>query len=230
MIDIQNKKMLEHKFAEDFSSPFYPLLADIYLIEGDLRRARKVCELGLDHNSNNIDGKFVFAKVAMAEKKFFVAEKWLKKVVYENPSHFNGLRMLIKLEFQLNRSTKTIRNYINRLLKFLHNDSECLEWLNKIQAPDPGQKPDEKTVSQTVPTLSAVENNLSLIKSEPIVGKIYEIEKSMATFTMVHVLKSQQHYNQALSVLEVLESIGGDRSKISREKDDILRRLSAAHK
>ena len=77
--------MLESKFAEDFASPFFPILADMYLLEGDLSRARKVCEVGLDHDSTNIDGKFVYAKVALAEEKFTAAEKWLKKVVAENP-------------------------------------------------------------------------------------------------------------------------------------------------
>ena len=55
-------------------------------------------------------------------------------MVDENPAHFNALRMLIKLEFQLNRSPKTIQNYINRLLKFLPKDAECMEWLNNIRA------------------------------------------------------------------------------------------------
>ena len=127
MIDILDKKMLESTFADDFASPYYPILAELYLQEGDLSRARRVCEIGLDHDSTNIDGKFIFAKVAIAEEKFTVAEKWLKKVVDENPAHFNALRMLIRLEFQLSRSHKTIQNYINRILQFLPEDLECIE-------------------------------------------------------------------------------------------------------
>ena len=52
----------------------------------------------------------------------------------------------------------------------------------------------------------------------------------MATFTMVQVLKSQQHYNQALAVLEVLESMGQDNGKISLEKDEILKCISESQK
>ena len=73
MIDILDKKMMESTFADDFASPYYPILAELYLQEGDLSRARRVCEIGLDHDSTNVDGKFVFAKVAMAEEKFTVA-------------------------------------------------------------------------------------------------------------------------------------------------------------
>ena len=69
MIDITDKIALESIFAEDFSSPYYPILANLYLQEGDLRRAKKVCEIGLDHDSSNADGKFILAKVAQAENK-----------------------------------------------------------------------------------------------------------------------------------------------------------------
>ena len=33
----------------------------------------------------------------------------------------------------------------------------------------------------------------------------YDLEESMATFTMLQVLKSQKHYQQALAVLKMLE-------------------------
>ena len=78
MIDILDKKLLESTFADDFASPYFPILAELYLNEGDLSRAHKVCEVGLDHDSTNIDGNFIFAKVALAEEKFTVAEKWPK--------------------------------------------------------------------------------------------------------------------------------------------------------
>ena len=47
MIKKFNKKHLENAFSEDFATPLFPLLADIYLSEGDLNRAAKVCEIGL---------------------------------------------------------------------------------------------------------------------------------------------------------------------------------------
>jgi tetratricopeptide (TPR) repeat protein len=223
MIDILDKKMLESTFADDFASPYYPILAELYLQEGDLSRARKVCEIGLDHDSTNVDGKFVFAKVAMAEEKFTVAEKWLKKVVDENPAHFNALRMLIRLEFQLSRSQKTIQNYINRILQFLPEDPECMEWLKNIQAletvePAPG------------PTETKPEKNSSIQSPKPDTEKKYKIEKAMATLTMAQVLESQRHYHEALAVIDVLESNGQDSNQIARKKEEILQHISASKK
>ena len=223
MIDILDKKMLESTFADDFASPYYPILAELYLQEGDLSRARRVCEIGLDHDSTNIDGKFVFAKVTMAEEKFTVAEKLLKKVVDENPAHFNALRMLIRLEFQLSRSQKTIQNYINRILQFLPEDAECMEWLKNIQALETVEPPPR-------PTETKPEKNSSIKSPKPDTEKKYKIETVMATLTMAQVLESQRHYHEALAVLDVLESNGQDSSQIAQKKEEILQHISASKK
>jgi len=209
MIDLTNKKFLETKFAEDFASPFYPMLADLYLLEGDLARARKVCEVGLDHDSTNVDGKYILGKVAVAENKLTLAEKWLKQVVNENPAHFTALRLLINVEIQLKRGVKTIQTYINRLLQFIPYDEECLKWLNEINASS--DLVDSKTLPDSTPQKT----------TEPIIEKSYEIVESMATFTMVKVLKSQKHFHQALAVLEILKAKGRDCARISGERAEI---------
>ena len=209
MIDLTNKKFLETKFAEDFASPFYPMLADMYLLEGDLTRAKKVCEVGLDYDSTNVDGKYILGKVAVAENKLTLAEKWLKQVVNENPAHFTALRLLINVEIQLKRGVKTIQTYINHLLQFIPHDEECLKWLNEINAS--GDLVDSKTLPDSTHQKT----------TEPIIDQSYEIVESMATFTMVKVLKSQKHFHQALAVLEVLKAKGRDGERISGERAEI---------
>jgi len=214
MIDLTNKKLLETKFAEDFATPLYPILADMYLLEGDLTRARKVCEVGLDHDSTNVDGKYILGKVAVAENKLILAEKCLKQVVNENPAHFTALRLLINVEIQLKRSVKTIQSYISRLLQFIPYDDECLKWLNEINAL--GALPGSDGITENITPNSADQK-----ATEPIIEKSYEIVDSMATFTMVKVLKSQKHFHQALAVLEILKSRGRDGERISGEKAEI---------
>ena len=209
MIDLTNKKFLETKFAEDFASPFYPMLADMYLLEGDLTRAKKVCEVGLDYDSTNVDGKYILGKVAVAENKLTLAEKWLKQVVNENPAHFTALRLLINVEIQLKRGVKTIQAYINHMLQFIPHDEECLKWLNEINAS--GDLVDSKTLPDSTPQKT----------TEPIIDQSYEIVESMATFTMVKVLKSQKHFHQALAVLEILKAKGRDGERIAGEKAEI---------
>ena len=221
MININDKTALEGVFAENFGSHYYPILANLYLQEGDLRRAKKVCEVGLKHDSSNVDGKFILAKVALAENKLTVAEKWLKQVVDENPAHFNALRLLIKIEIQLTRSLNTIQIYISRLLQFLPYDKECIQWLNEINKLETSNS---QSITSPNPE-SLPENNLpnatSKITNENLVKNNYEIVESMATFTMVQVLKSQKYYHQALAVLDVLKSNGRDSDRIAKEKNDI---------
>ena len=218
MININDKTALEGVFAEDFGSPYYPILANLYLQEGDLRRAKKVCEVGLKHDPSNVDGKFILAKVAMAENKLTVAEKWLKQVVDENTANFNALRLLISLEIQLGRSPKTIQTYVSRLLQFLPYDNECIKWLDEIN-----------TLDAVIVSESPPDNNLSnsapIESPNPVIKDQYEIVESMATLTMVQVLKSQKHYHQALSVLDVLKSNGRDSDRIAKEKNDIQQLL-----
>ena len=225
MININDKTALEGVFAENFGSHYYPILANLYLQEGDLRRAKKVCEVGLKHDSSNVDGKFILAKVALAENKLTVAEKWLKQVVDENPAHFNALRLLIKIEIQLTRSLNTIQIYISRLLQFLPYDKECIQWLNEINKLETSNS---QSITSPDPE-SLPENNLSnatsKITNENLVKNNYEIVESMATFTMVQVLKSQKYYHQALAVLDVLKSNGRDSDRIAKEKNDIQQLL-----
>ena len=220
MIDLTDKKLLETKFAEDFATPIYPILADMYLLEGDLARARKVCEVGLVHDSTNVDGKYILGKVAIAENKLTLAEKWLKQVVDENPAHFTALRLLINIEIKLKRSAKTIQTYISHLLQFIPYDDECLKWLNEINAlggvVDSKALPDSDGLSENITPNSADKKT-----ANSIIKISYEIVESMATFTMVKVLKSQKHFHQALAVLEILKAKGRDGERISGEAAEI---------
>ncbi|MDP6935905.1 MAG: hypothetical protein QGF36_00595 [Candidatus Marinimicrobia bacterium] len=222
MIDITNKKALEDAFAENFASPYYPVLANLYLQEGDLVRAKKVCEVGLEHDGNNIDGKFILAKIALAENKLTVAEKWLKLVVLENPAHFRALRLLVNIEFQLKRSHNTIRGYVLKLLQYLPDDAETLHWLSELGV-DQEKSLEPATEDNSKNIKNSAEDSPSPAKpsSNPHNSDTYTLEPSMATFTMVQVLKSQKHFNQAILVLNMLESKGKDPEKIAALRSDI---------
>jgi len=217
MINITDKKNLENAFAQDFGSPYFPVLADLYMQEGDLRRAKMVCEIGLEYSSNNDLGKFILAKVFLAEEKFTLAERWLKQVVNGNPGNFNALRILIRLEFTLKRSPSTIMKYIQYILQYLPNDVECLGWLKNIS--DELKEDKKQLISNN--NDDGLSNGAHVTMPNTIENIDYEMEESMATFTMLQVLKSQKHYQQALAVLKMLESKNIDDERISKERSDI---------
>ena len=205
-----NKKELEQIFADDFSSPYFPVLANIYLNDGDLLRAKQVCKIGINHDQNNAMGKMILAKIAMVEEKPSVAERWLKRIIINDVGNFSALRMLIRIEFILNRKHKTIRQYINMILRFLPNDIEANKWLK------------DASINSVPATKKIAQNTVSkkTIQSIPIKQK-HAITSSMATFTMLGVLKKQKSYQQALAVLDALELKKIDVPRIKKERKNL---------
>ena len=54
----------------------------MYLKSNDLKRARKVCDIGFNYHENDISGWFVYAKIEKAEGNLKEVEKALEKVLF----------------------------------------------------------------------------------------------------------------------------------------------------
>ena len=233
VIDINNITELEHAFAEDFGTPIFPVLANHYLKNKEMKRSRKVCELGLEHSPYNSDGKFILAKLNLYENKLINGEQLLKQVVDENPVHINGLRILIEVMRSLNRSSNTITKYIHRILNVLPNDEDSLALLASIEN-SPKSEPiplvDPKiNIENIASPKKVIAQKEAKVKQEvpPLEVHVFDVGVSMATFTMVGVLKSQKHYRQALAVLSRLEEKGADVKRITTERAELKKLLSA---
>ena len=57
-----SRKALEHIFANNFSSPVFPILADIYCKNKEYERALKVCSIGLNNDPDNLLGNLFYQK------------------------------------------------------------------------------------------------------------------------------------------------------------------------
>ena len=62
-MDLTNQIELELYFADHFDTILFPVLAELYLDQNDLRRARKVCDIGLKYNQNDVSGLYILAKI-----------------------------------------------------------------------------------------------------------------------------------------------------------------------
>ena len=221
MNNLLNQKYLEQKFADDFSSPLFPVLANLYFKKDDLLRAKKVCEIGLQHAPENYTGKFILAKILISEKKFQQAEKILKSVIKNDPINISSLRLLIYISNQINRSNNTIIKYVKTLLSLIPNDAEASKWLeqkghhtnhNIDFIPKRGQ-----SETRTKEILLTSDQN-------------YSIQNNMITFTMVNILIKQKQYNQANEVLDVLKLNGSDSNKIIDIKNKIAKLILTEEK
>ena len=227
IININNISELEHAFAEDFGTPVFPVLANLYLKNKEMKRSRKVCELGLENSPNNSDGKFILAKLNLYENKLMNGEQLLKQVVNENPVHINGLRILIEVMRALNRSPNSIKKYIQKILRILPDDDDSLTLLNSLNVSDNVKPKTKKPEGANAAvhnnkkiTAPKKETRAKLITSPPE-DLVFDVGVSMATFTMVGVLKSQKHYKQALAVLGRLEEKGADQKRIMSERETL---------
>ena len=110
--------------------------------------------------------------------------------------------------------------YIQHILQYLPKDVECQGWLDDI-ADISNELPKEKRVGTSEKNNTTVSNGTPDIAPKLIEEIDYNLEESMATFTMLQVLKSQKYYQQALAVLKMLESKNMDAVRITRERDEI---------
>lgn len=212
-MDIHNKAELELYFADHLDTILFPVLADIYFTEEDHSRARKVCEIGLKHHPNQVDGLFVFANVSLAEGQITEAERSLKKIQKSEVIHLQGAVLLAQVQEALGRAKNTIRKSWEAVLKIDANHRQAKKTLEtligqhgvKVKTGSPEERARAKEKKSETPP---IDEHL-----EPM-----SISPKLATFTLVSVLKNQGLFHQALEVLSVLEEKGGDPERLAKEK------------
>ena len=162
-----------------------------------------------------------YRKIALAQEKPAVAEKWLKQIINHDAGNLKALRILIRLAVLLQRSPKAIKSYLNIILAHLPNDKECNELLNTLENKSANNMINKnisnkkKGEAYNNPSTS-IQNKLDAIKKID-----YKVGGSMATFSMLTILKSQKHYQQAMAVLNMLESKKIDLDRVKKEKREI---------
>lgn len=262
-MNLKNKAELEKYFANHFDTILFPVLADIYKTEGDLNRAKKVCEIGLEYHPNNVEGLFILAEINQLEENIMVAEKLLKNVIAIEPFHYRATLNLAKIQIKLKRAPDSIAKLWRKIAKinpthpdakaFLKQKSEISEKSEgpELKKPDIKKstvdklKPESETIPKTRETLEDTSQKLTedteknlgpkppSIKPQKLSEEdlqSLDISPRMATFTMVNVLKKQKLYQQALSVLKMLEEKGADSALINQERQNLQKLIKESSK
>ena len=81
---------LENIFASNFQSSSFVILANKYFNDGYYKKAERVCQIGLEYDSNNTIAKYILAKVNLIKNDLIAAEKLLKEVVKRDSNNFNA--------------------------------------------------------------------------------------------------------------------------------------------
>ena len=128
-MDLNNLTELELYFANHFDTVLFPVLADIYQSKGEYDRAKRVCEIGLDHHPNSLDGYYILSQAEMGLGNLSAAEKWMKKVIKQDPSHKSAASGLPMVQEQLERSTVTLNTSWKRALAVDPNNQFAKDYL-----------------------------------------------------------------------------------------------------
>ena len=232
-MDLTNQIELELYFADHFDTILFPVLAELYLDQNDLRRARKVCDIGLKHNQNDASGLYILAKIEKSEGQLKKAEKLLETVLLLCNDHLAAAELLCEIQTVLGRATSRLLKSWKHVQSLDSTNQTANEFIAKVE-----KKGEEESKS----TIIKKRNNFStktkknetkklvkpkLEKESVRISTIQDIKdplkvsSRLATFTLVSVLKNQGLFSQALEVLDALEEKGESKDSISLERDTI---------
>ena len=200
------KLELEEIFAQNFGSPLFPKLSNYYIDDGDLERARKVCELGLKVLPDNMDGLHILAKIEILENQSSRAERILKEAHNNNKASIEMTELLVKIRDSLKRSKLETQKIINSLLIVAPDNSFAHQW---------NQQNNILNDNVNIKNNHVTKNHFT-----------FEINHKMASLTFYKILKKQKYYSQAKLVLESLKKSNKIASNIYNKEIKIIHQLS----
>lgn len=226
-MNLTNLTELELYFADHFDTVLFPVLAEIYQDKAEYDRAKRVCEIGLEHHPNSIDGQFILSQAELGLGNLSAAEKWMKKVLTQIPDHKNAATSLPMVQEQLDRSPTTLKTSWKRAQEVDPGNQFAKDFLSDKKTktkPKPKKKKEKKPSVSTIPHIPKKDKSKKPLPKDLSVEGV-AISPRLATMTLVNVLKGQGLYHQALEVLDILEEKGEDKKRIDGERKAIKAEL-----
>jgi len=226
-MNFNNQIELELYFADHFDTILFPVLADIYFEQDDLRRARKVCDIGLKHHENDSAGLFILAQIEKAEGNLKGAEKLLERVLLYTRDHLAAAEILCEIQTVLGRATNRLLRSWKHVLDLDPGHKTAQDFIAKVQGDNQKPKSKAKVVDSRTEKKIISSKKSGQSDSRPSSSIVHELNEPLkvssrlATFTLVSVLKNQGLFSQALEVLDALEVKGESLESISLERDTI---------
>ena len=226
-MNLTNLTELELYFADHFDTVLFPVLAEIYQDKGEYDRAKRVCEIGLEHHPNSIDGQFILSQAELGLGNLIGAEKWIKRVLTQIPDHKNAATSLPMVQEQLDRSPTTLKTSWKRAQEVDPDNQFAKDFLSEKKTkpkPKPKKKKEKKASVSTIPHIPIKDKSKKPLPKDLSIEGV-AISPRLATMTLVNVLKGQGLYHQALEVLDILEEKGEDKKRIAEERKAIKSEL-----
>ena len=204
-MDFSNREDMETFFQNHPESKLFPLIADLYSMDGEYSKAEEICKTGLNHHPDHPDGLFVLAQINRQKKNYKKAEGILKKLFRSHTVYPEALNLLAEIQEKINRSPNTV--------KIARKKYERFDYATVYQKQKKILKRDKSGTQKTVPSVSSTE--LKPLKVSP----------QLATLTLVKILENQGLYPQALDILDMLEEKEKDKKILIEYRDRILKKF-----
>ena len=133
-MNLQNQIELELYFADHFDTILFPVLANMYLEQNDLKRARKVCDIGLGHHGNNSSGLFILAKIEKAEGNLKAAEKALEDILLYTEDHLAAAKMICEIQTVLGRAPSRLVKSWKHVLVLDPSNKTAQDFIKKVES------------------------------------------------------------------------------------------------
>jgi len=198
-----NQLELEHLFANNFKTPQFILLAQIYFKSHDLDRAQKVCTIGLENHPDNLDAQYLLAKIFLLKNKIIKSEQLLNTSFKKKLISIKMLKLLIEIRDSNNRSLVETKKIVDYLLTLQSDDAFGNRWIHNY-------------------TQINKSNSHSITKKE----HTFTISPNIISYTFYNVLKNQKYYEQAAVVLNMLQDENQINSKIYKKESKAISELS----
>ena len=228
-MNLKNQIELELYFADHFDTILFPVLAEIYLNQNDLKRARKVCDIGLKHHQNDSAGLFILAQIEKFEGNLKEAETALEQVLLFTDDHLASAEMLCEIQTVLGRASNRLLKSWKQVLELDPENETAHAFIKKVELSDDKKpkknilKPKKHVRHQATPKKIELPPEPE-VAPKPVLDQRTEplqVSSRLATFTLVAVLKNQGLFDQALEVLDALEEKGENPDSISLEREVI---------
>ena len=227
-MNLKNQIELELYFADHFDTILFPVLADMYLEQDDLKRARKVCNIGLKHHKNNSAGLFILAQVEKAEGNYKETEKSLERILLYTHDHLAAAELLCEIQTVLGRASNRLLKSWKHVLSLNPDHKTAQNFISKVEGADITPKSKTSLKPQRTVAVTPIQKEKPPVIKSPVVPPVsiepkepLKVSSRLATFTLVAVLKNQGLFEQALEVLDALEEKGESLESISLERDTI---------
>jgi len=196
---------IEKIFSQNLESPVFSVLANYYYNKRLYEHAYKVCEIGLQHDMDNIDTQYMLAKILLIKNEVKQSEQILQANLNKQPYHLNSLLLLIEIKESLNYNKSQIYKFVKKAEE-IYKEHPIIKKYTVSKTKLSKSKKIKKTITKS-------EDNFS-------------INSKLATKTLYQLLMKQKKYHNAYNVLLIMKKINKNKSFVSKELKNIKNYLN----